>query len=454
MRAHQVLLKAVFITALLTMVPLGIAQAQVTVTSATPSSALQGTTSLDVEIAGSGFDSSAQVDFLETGTTNPGGITVTKVVVRGSKKLIATIDVDDDATATDFDVQVTLSGGRKGKGITLFKVSAVTDPCLGAEPSFVFWDSGNFYLANESATCRRFLFTASSGSYNRYSSFHMESDGTARLVTTDGLDHLLLVRFAIGNDMRVEPSSVAIDHVFDPAQPGWIDVDFFDLWGDGRRLVYLTMDESEASNTFHGRLRIIDDIDACADSAPGCQYSAGTLLAESLGLETRMGAPRWSADGNWIYLEDYRGDGQRPVIARVPTQLQDPLGIGEDPELVLSGSELRLWELNNVGDDEVMVYIDRAGKGCWDLRAVKTATCSAGNCPEQVSSTSSRLLVSVFWGGIQSSNDSSLTFLAGGASENRRGACTVSGKIVRIVDSATEGVQTTGLTSGAGPAAR
>jgi hypothetical protein len=140
MRIDHWLVKAVFFAALLTVMPLGVAQAEVTVTSATPSSTLQGTVSLDVEIAGSGFDSSAQVDFLVTGTTNPGGITVKKVVARGSKKLIATIDVAEDATATDFDVQVTLSGGRKGKGITLFKVQAkvtnANDPC--ADPSLDF----------------------------------------------------------------------------------------------------------------------------------------------------------------------------------------------------------------------------------------------------------------------------------------------------------------------------
>lgn len=46
---------------------------QVQVTAATTSEAPQGTLSLDVTVSGSGFDSSAQVDFLVTGTTNSGG---------------------------------------------------------------------------------------------------------------------------------------------------------------------------------------------------------------------------------------------------------------------------------------------------------------------------------------------------------------------------------------------
>ena len=43
--------------------------AQVTVTAADPSSAVQGTVSLDVTVTGSGFNSTASVKFLVTGTT-------------------------------------------------------------------------------------------------------------------------------------------------------------------------------------------------------------------------------------------------------------------------------------------------------------------------------------------------------------------------------------------------
>lgn len=100
-----------------------LAQAQdVEVNSADPSSAQQGTVDLDVEIAGSGFDNSAAVEFFVTGTTNPGGITVKNVKVRGNKKIIATIDVDDAAIVDEFDIEVSLSRGRKGKGTTLFSV--------------------------------------------------------------------------------------------------------------------------------------------------------------------------------------------------------------------------------------------------------------------------------------------------------------------------------------------
>ena len=104
--------------------PLGAALAQIKVTAATPSSAYQGTISLDVVVSGAGFDNSAKVQYFVSGTTNPGGITVKNVVFRNSKELVTTIDVADTALLANFDIQVTLSSGRKGKGTTLFSVKA------------------------------------------------------------------------------------------------------------------------------------------------------------------------------------------------------------------------------------------------------------------------------------------------------------------------------------------
>jgi hypothetical protein len=102
--------------------PAGAAFAQIKVTAATPASAVQGTISLDVVVSGAGFDNSAKVQYLVSGTTNPGGITVKKVVFRNSNELVTTIDVTDTADLASFDIQVTLSNGRKGKGTTLFSV--------------------------------------------------------------------------------------------------------------------------------------------------------------------------------------------------------------------------------------------------------------------------------------------------------------------------------------------
>jgi hypothetical protein len=101
---------------LLVLVPLGAAQAQVEVTSADPASAEHGTISLDVTVTGSGFDSNANVKFLVTGTTDPGGITVKKVTLHGSKKLIATIDIADTAVVDNFDIEAGSSTFERSQG--------------------------------------------------------------------------------------------------------------------------------------------------------------------------------------------------------------------------------------------------------------------------------------------------------------------------------------------------
>ena len=94
----------------------------ISVTSAVPEMADQGTLGLVVAVSGDGFAKGSKVDFFVTGTTNPGGITVKSVKYKNPKALEATIDVAPDAqTSLKFDIQVT-SGTRTGKGTELFKV--------------------------------------------------------------------------------------------------------------------------------------------------------------------------------------------------------------------------------------------------------------------------------------------------------------------------------------------
>ena len=95
---------------------------KVVVQEADPNSTEQGTVNLDVKIKGRGFSSGANVAFFVTGTTNPGGIDVKGVTVHGSKSLTANIDVAVDADIADFDIEVSLSSGRRGRGTTLFSV--------------------------------------------------------------------------------------------------------------------------------------------------------------------------------------------------------------------------------------------------------------------------------------------------------------------------------------------
>ena len=99
------------------------AAAQVTVTSANPNNAPQGSTNLIVKIGGSGFKKGAKAAFYVSGTTNPGGVTVNSVAFVNSKEVDANITVSSTAALSGFDIYVT-SGGRTGKGTDLFTVTS------------------------------------------------------------------------------------------------------------------------------------------------------------------------------------------------------------------------------------------------------------------------------------------------------------------------------------------
>jgi hypothetical protein len=145
--------------------PIGAALAQVKVTAATPSSAYQGTIALDVSVAGSGFDPSAKVQYFVSGTANPGGITVRNVRFNSSKELVTTIDVADTADLASFDIVVTLSSGRKGKGTTLFSVRAKS---TGPAPTPTYPPARHYqgFTSNggsTSATSRLYMFGGTPG---------------------------------------------------------------------------------------------------------------------------------------------------------------------------------------------------------------------------------------------------------------------------------------------------
>lgn len=97
--------------------------AQITVTAANPNSAAQGTVNLNVVINGSGFKSGAKAKWFLTGTTNPGGVTVNSTAFNNPGQLTANITVAADATIGNFDIQVTNTNGRTGKGTELFAVN-------------------------------------------------------------------------------------------------------------------------------------------------------------------------------------------------------------------------------------------------------------------------------------------------------------------------------------------
>jgi hypothetical protein len=104
------------------------AVAQVQVNSANPSAAPQGTINLNVIIAGNGFKKGAKAQWFVTGTTNPGGVTVNSTTFGGSTQLTANITVAADASIASFDIVVTNTDGRTGKGTDKFAVTAKGTP--------------------------------------------------------------------------------------------------------------------------------------------------------------------------------------------------------------------------------------------------------------------------------------------------------------------------------------
>ena len=98
------------------------ASAQISVTSSLPNNATQGTTNLNVTVGGKGFKSGAKAQWFVSGTTNPGGVTVNSTAFVNANTLTANITVSGTATIGGFDIQVTNTDGRTGKGSELFAV--------------------------------------------------------------------------------------------------------------------------------------------------------------------------------------------------------------------------------------------------------------------------------------------------------------------------------------------
>ena len=231
----------------LALIKLAHAAPPVTVTAAVPSSAEQGTLALDVAVTGSGFDSTAAVNFLVTGTTNPGGVTVKKVTFNSSKKLTATIDVADNANVSKFDIEVVLSQGRKGKGTTLFSVAKKAGPapipvpppasCSGAPgdfPAFAYrktrshlerrgnrtyriFDGTDAYLANSTGSCSVLVgIDASVGSYRQIGN-------EARIGYSQGSE-IRLLKFQVVNGNVVPTAPLILYRGTDPYGIGDVEL--------------------------------------------------------------------------------------------------------------------------------------------------------------------------------------------------------------------------------------
>jgi hypothetical protein len=98
----------------------------VTVASTNPPGAPRDTT-LDVTISGSGFSRGAVAKWSLNGDTTLVHVAATRLV--SSTQLVATVTVPATAPVASYDVQVTLSDGKKGVGAELFVVT-LADPTI------------------------------------------------------------------------------------------------------------------------------------------------------------------------------------------------------------------------------------------------------------------------------------------------------------------------------------
>jgi hypothetical protein len=96
----------------------------VVVSAAVPDNAPQGSVNLSVRVKGNGFKKGAIAKWLVTASeTDTGGVTVNTTAYVSATELLANITVAPNAqTDKKFDIKVTLSSGRTGKGIELFCV--------------------------------------------------------------------------------------------------------------------------------------------------------------------------------------------------------------------------------------------------------------------------------------------------------------------------------------------
>ncbi|HEV2352504.1 MAG TPA: hypothetical protein VG028_21935 [Terriglobia bacterium] len=101
------------------------------VTSAVPNTAAQGTINLNVVVGGSGYKKGAQATWFVTGTTNPGGVVVNSTAFNSSSQLTANITVSSTADLSSYDILVTNTDGRSGKGTKLFSVTSPGNPNSG-----------------------------------------------------------------------------------------------------------------------------------------------------------------------------------------------------------------------------------------------------------------------------------------------------------------------------------
>jgi hypothetical protein len=442
--------------------PIGLAHAQVKVTSADPASAIQGTVSLDVTVNGSGFDSTAKAKFFVTGTSETGGITVRKTVVKGTKQIIATIDVADAAVVNKFDIEVTLSSGRKGKGTTLFtvlkKAVAGLDPCVGAEtrgfPALVFGrqmtvsgvNAWYFVAADATGTCERTIVNAGSASHDHNFRYDPSTGRGVLLGSANAYGHLAAtidVTFDSQGAPAVQTSAFSTIMVK-------ADVPILpELQGAGWTLQYMSPAAISPDGSrivfsgwyIHPTLGDLNVNWVCPFS-----FSAATLDSANCRDVFRRAPDSGSTQASW----GARGDSLYFTVGA-----QSGFGTALYRLMLSDGMFSQIWSrgtdimgakaaLDPFGHERVVVYEwDPTPAHCVRLLVIDADTCVDNNCQ-------------ILNGG--GNPGRSLTWLPDGrvAAEgqtvpNRKGQCSAAGSIVTFDSNDTTGTSTTLISIGTQP---
>ncbi len=298
MNALTKLASTAFALVVLLLAPVGVTLAQVKVTAATPASTYQGTVDLDVVVNGSGFDSTAKVQFLVSGTINPGGVSVKKVVFKNSGELVATIDVDAAASIANFDIIVKLDSGRKGKGTTLFTIQAKTaDPCAASSlvfPAFAYQrqnssNSWTIYVADSTGKCSRSIANWPATPQSVSFSFPISGTvGRGRVVWRGSGTSI------VGVDFTVSGNSIVLDPLRTIYSP--VGCCLSDLSRDGQTLYF-----SLANN-------VLATLDLSLDGAsPVPFYTFDT---------TPFGAHRGSVNGDQtlLFIDEFEADSTTKLV--------------------------------------------------------------------------------------------------------------------------------------------
>lgn len=162
------------------------------VTSATPSSAAQGTINLNVSVKGKGFKKGAQAKWFVTGSANPGGVTVNSTAFVNPGEVTANITVADTADIANFDIVVQNSDGRSGKGTELFAVTAKPNSCTSDVQLKAIFAPGN------GGSLRLVYGDSDSGTTARTYSNPSDPEFDGGSVYTDGADGIF-VQFQVCN---------------------------------------------------------------------------------------------------------------------------------------------------------------------------------------------------------------------------------------------------------------